>query len=140
LGLARIVWLVPAMDRLWIEGAEGRRRFLDRMTLSFRARPCRGVLAYEKAMRERNRLLKDEVRDPAGTRAGGADGRGRRGDHGQPARGALDRVCSGAGRGRHGLSRAPTWVGPRATPVGDGSGLAEALRQAARATWRRGAR
>jgi DNA replication and repair protein RecF len=31
--IARVVWLVPAMDRLWIEGAEGRRRFLDRMTL-----------------------------------------------------------------------------------------------------------
>ncbi|MFK5997959.1 MAG: AAA family ATPase, partial [Rhodobacterales bacterium] len=28
--LARIVWLVPVMDRLWVEGAEGRRRFLDR--------------------------------------------------------------------------------------------------------------
>ncbi len=33
--IARILWLVPAMDRLWIEGADGRRRFLDRMTLSF---------------------------------------------------------------------------------------------------------
>ena len=33
--IARIVWLIPAMDRLWIEGAEGRRRFLDRITLSF---------------------------------------------------------------------------------------------------------
>lgn len=29
-----MVWLVPAMDRLWIEAAEGRRRFLDRLTLS----------------------------------------------------------------------------------------------------------
>ena len=27
--LCRILWLIPAMDRLWIEGAEGRRRFLD---------------------------------------------------------------------------------------------------------------
>ncbi len=25
--IARILWLVPAMDRLWIEAAEGRRRF-----------------------------------------------------------------------------------------------------------------
>ena len=25
--LARVLWLVPVMDRLWIEGAEGRRRF-----------------------------------------------------------------------------------------------------------------
>ncbi|MFT6450662.1 MAG: DNA replication and repair protein RecF [Halocynthiibacter sp.] len=61
--ISRVVWLVPAMDRLWIEGAEGRRRFLDRMTMSFEPRHGEAVLAYEKAMRERNRLLKDNVRD-----------------------------------------------------------------------------
>lgn len=61
--LARILWLVPAMDRLWIEGAEGRRRFLDRATLSFLPNHAEVVLRYEKAMRERNRLLKDMVRD-----------------------------------------------------------------------------
>ncbi len=61
--LARIVWLVPAMDRLWTEGAEGRRRFLDRIALSFEPTHAEAVLAYEKAMRERNRLLKDQVRD-----------------------------------------------------------------------------
>ena len=61
--IVRMLWLVPAMDRLWTEGAEGRRRFLDRMTLSFEPAHAEAVLAYEKAMRERNRLLKDEVRD-----------------------------------------------------------------------------
>lgn len=61
----RILWLVPSMDRLWIEGAEGRRRFLDRMTLSFFPQHAEAVLTYERAMRERNRLLKDQVRDPA---------------------------------------------------------------------------
>ena len=61
--LARVLWLVPAMDRLWIEGADGRRRFLDRMTLSFFPDHGEAVLGYEKAMRERNRLLKDQVRD-----------------------------------------------------------------------------
>ncbi len=60
----RILWLVPAMDRLWIEAAEGRRRFLDRMTLSFAPDHADAVLAYEKAMRDRNRLLKDQVTDP----------------------------------------------------------------------------
>ena len=25
--IARVVWLIPSMDRLWIEGADGRRRF-----------------------------------------------------------------------------------------------------------------
>ncbi len=61
--IARILWLVPSMDRLWIEGAEGRRRFLDRITLSFEPLHGDAVLTYEKAMRERNRLLKDMVRD-----------------------------------------------------------------------------
>jgi len=60
----RLVWLIPAMDRLWIEGAEGRRRFLDRMTLSFDPGHAETTLAYEKAMRDRNRLLRDDVRDP----------------------------------------------------------------------------
>jgi DNA replication and repair protein RecF len=62
--IARVLWLIPAMDRLWIEGAEGRRRFLDRATLSFTPSHAEAVLSYEKAMRERNRLLKDMVRDP----------------------------------------------------------------------------
>lgn len=59
----RVLWLVPAMDRLWIEAAEGRRRFLDRMTLSFIPDHAEIALAYEKAMRDRNRLLKDAVTD-----------------------------------------------------------------------------
>ena len=62
--IGRMLWLVPSMDRLWIEGAEGRRRFLDRATLSFEPTHADAVLTYEKAMRERNRLLKDMVRDP----------------------------------------------------------------------------
>lgn len=62
--IARMVWLVPSMDRLWIEGADGRRRFLDRLTLSFEPGHAEAALTYEKAVRERNRLLKDRVRDP----------------------------------------------------------------------------
>ena len=63
--IVRMVWLIPAMDRLWIEGAEGRRRFLDRMVLSFEPAHAEVSLAYDKAMRERNRLLKDQLRDGA---------------------------------------------------------------------------
>ncbi|MCF6273488.1 MAG: DNA replication/repair protein RecF [Rhodobacteraceae bacterium] len=63
--LARIIWLVPVMDRLWVEGAGGRRRFLDRMVMSFHPRHAEATLGYEKSMRERNRLLKDQVRDSA---------------------------------------------------------------------------
>lgn len=59
----RVLWLVPAMDRLWIEAAEGRRRFLDRIALSFFPEHADLSLAYDKAMRDRNRLLKDQVTD-----------------------------------------------------------------------------
>ena len=61
--ILRMVWLVPVMDRLWVEAAEGRRRFLDRMTLSFAPDHADAVLTYEKAMRDRNKLLKDQVAD-----------------------------------------------------------------------------
>ena len=67
--IVRIVWLVPVMDRLWTEGADGRRRFLDRIAMSFEPSHADAVLSYEKAMRERNRLLKDQARDPAWYRA-----------------------------------------------------------------------
>ncbi len=61
--IGRIVWLVPVMDRLWTEGAEGRRRFLDRMAMSFEPGHADAVLAYDKAMRERNRLLREGAAD-----------------------------------------------------------------------------
>ena len=63
--IARIVWLVPVMDRLWVEGAEGRRGFLDRLALSFEPSHAEQAMAYARAMRERNRMLKDGVTDPA---------------------------------------------------------------------------
>jgi len=63
--IARVVWLVPVMDRLWVEGASDRRAFLDRMTMSFEPRHGEAVLGYEKAMRERNRLLKDRAAEPS---------------------------------------------------------------------------
>lgn len=61
--LSRVLWLIPSMDRLWIEGADGRRRFLDRMALSFFPDHADASLTYEKTMRERNKLLKEGVRD-----------------------------------------------------------------------------
>jgi DNA replication and repair protein RecF len=58
--LARLVpqlWLTPAMDRLFSDGAAGRRKFLDRFAQSLDAGLSRHIASYEKAMRERNRLL-----------------------------------------------------------------------------------
>jgi DNA replication and repair protein RecF len=63
--IAQMLWLTPAMDRLFIEGASGRRRFLDRLALGFDANHARVSLRYETAMRERARLLKFGPRDPA---------------------------------------------------------------------------
>ncbi len=55
----RMVWLTPAMDRLWQDSAGGRRRFLDRMALGFEPGHAEVSLTYEKAMRTRNRLLRE---------------------------------------------------------------------------------
>lgn len=63
--LTAMVWLTPAMDRLWLEAPEGRRRFLDRLALAFTPHHAENALAYEKALRDRNRLLRDGVSDPA---------------------------------------------------------------------------
>lgn len=67
--LLRVIWLVPSMDRLWSDSPEIRRRFIDRVTLSLFPDHADFALAYEKAMRERNRLLKDQVSDPGWYRA-----------------------------------------------------------------------
>ncbi|MES2256146.1 MAG: DNA replication/repair protein RecF [Pseudomonadota bacterium] len=63
--VVQMVWLTPAMDRLFIESASGRRRFLDRLVLGFDPGHARAATRYETAMRERARLLKYGPRDPA---------------------------------------------------------------------------
>ncbi len=63
--LVQMAWLTPAMDRLFIEGASGRRRFLDRLVFGFEPIHARNATRYETAMRERARLLKFGPRDPA---------------------------------------------------------------------------
>ena len=56
-----IVWLTPAMDRLFTEGASERRRFLDRLVLALEPAHARHTTRYDAAMRQRNRLLGSEV-------------------------------------------------------------------------------
>ncbi|HWA90705.1 MAG TPA: DNA replication/repair protein RecF [Rhizomicrobium sp.] len=63
--VVQMLWLTPAMDRLFIESASGRRKFLDRLALGFDAGHARAATRYETAMRERARLLKFGPRDPA---------------------------------------------------------------------------
>ena len=62
---ARMTWLTPAMDRLFTGPAGDRRRFFDRLTLGRASTHGSAALAYERAMRERQRLLNDRVFDNA---------------------------------------------------------------------------
>lgn len=55
-----VLWLTPAMDRLFVEPASERRRFLDRLTLALAPDHARHSSRYDAAMRARNRLLAEE--------------------------------------------------------------------------------
>ena len=52
-----VLWLTPAMDRLFTDTAGGRRRFLDRLTLALMPGHAFHAARYEAAMRARNKLL-----------------------------------------------------------------------------------
>ena len=60
-----VVWLTPSMDRLFLEGPGGRRRFLDRLVLGLDPAHASRVAAYEQALRERSHLLRDGPADSA---------------------------------------------------------------------------
>jgi DNA replication and repair protein RecF len=62
---ARMTWLTPAMDRLWSGPAGDRRRFFDRLTLARASEHGQAAAQYERAMRERQRLLSERVFDDA---------------------------------------------------------------------------
>ena len=53
------VWLTPQMDRLFLEGLSGRRRFLDRLVWALEPGHAREIAAHDAAMGSRNRLLQD---------------------------------------------------------------------------------
>ena len=52
-----LAWLTPAMDRLFMDGASARRRFLDRLVLAIEPGHARHAAKLEAALRERGRLL-----------------------------------------------------------------------------------
>lgn len=58
-----VLWLTPAMDRLFAEAASGRRRFLDRLVLALAPGHATHAARYEAAMRARNKLLAEEMPD-----------------------------------------------------------------------------
>jgi DNA replication and repair protein RecF len=61
----RPIWLTPQQDRLFMEAAGDRRRFFDRLTFAAEPAHAEAATSYEKAMRDRLRLLTDGPADPA---------------------------------------------------------------------------
>ncbi|MDR7230963.1 DNA replication and repair protein RecF [Caulobacter sp. BE264] len=55
----RPIWLTPAQDRLFLEAASERRRFFDRLVFAGEPAHAANANAYDKAQRERMRLLID---------------------------------------------------------------------------------
>lgn len=63
---ARMLWVTPAMDRLFVGSAGDRRRFFDRLVMARSPSHGAAAVAYERAQRERQRLLSDDRgADPA---------------------------------------------------------------------------
>ena len=62
-GHVRMLWLTPAMDRLFAGPASDRRRYLDRLTAVFDVSHGSRVNALERLLRERNRLLSEDRLD-----------------------------------------------------------------------------
>ena len=64
------LWVTPEMDKLFGEGAGARRRFLDRLVFGLDAAHATRLAAYERALRDRARLLRGErIAGPAGDSA-----------------------------------------------------------------------
>jgi DNA replication and repair protein RecF len=59
----RLLWLTPAMDRLFAGSASDRRRFLDRLVQAFDPEHGSRISVFEKVMRERNLLLEENHSD-----------------------------------------------------------------------------
>ena len=59
----KIIWFLPPMDRIWMESSKDRRKFLDRMVFSLDINHAKRCAQYEKLLRDRNRLLKDNIVD-----------------------------------------------------------------------------
>jgi DNA replication and repair protein RecF len=60
-----ILWLTPAMDRLFTGSAGERRRFLDRLVLAVESGHAHHSTRYDAAMRARNKLLSEDRWDEA---------------------------------------------------------------------------
>ncbi len=60
-----VVWLTPHMDRLFVEGAKARRRFLDRLIFGLDPAHAGRVTRHDLALRQRARLLAERPGETA---------------------------------------------------------------------------
>jgi DNA replication and repair protein RecF len=60
-----LAWITPDLDRVLAEGASARRKLVDRLTYSFDPAHAGRIQRYEKALRERLRLLREGASDAA---------------------------------------------------------------------------
>ena len=60
-----ILWLTPAMDRLFADGPGARRRFLDRLVLAVDPTHATQSSRYENALKQRNKMLSEGQQDAA---------------------------------------------------------------------------
>lgn len=63
--LVRVAWLTPAQDRVFAGPRGERLKMFDRLVLALRPEHGTAANRYERAMRERTRLLEEGARDPA---------------------------------------------------------------------------
>lgn len=90
-----VLWLTPAMDRLFMDSAGARRRFLDRLVLALEPGHALHSNRLEAALRARNKLLND----PGGYDVGWMTAlEGQIGEHGAAVDGARMRTIAALGR------------------------------------------
>ena len=58
-----VISLTPLMDKIFIEGSTNRRRFFDKISWIFISSHAQNIRLYEKSIKERNNLLKDNSND-----------------------------------------------------------------------------
>ena len=58
-----VISLTPLMDKIFIEGATNRRRFFDKISWIFNSSHAQNIRFYEKSIKERNNLLKENSND-----------------------------------------------------------------------------
>jgi len=106
-----VIWLTPQMDRLFLDSAGARRRFLDRLVYGIDPDHAGRLARYEHALQERSQLLRQAGRRP-GMRSGSAPSSSRSPKAASPSRPPVASWWSGWARpwpAASDPSRRPLW-------------------------------